>query len=244
MVRRKEPLTRRTCRICNKIFSTKRSCKIHVDAVHLKLKAHNCDHCGETFSQKASLMRHMKSQHQDTEIKLEALQKLIEQGLLTIPHTTGKTLLCNEVKRGNFFPLVKKFYLFTIKKKLFILVKSFSFQQIFLITFYRWSQYENSKLSGTNAQANQKCKGNKKLATHPICHHQPAKSTELLPRRFKSWRNKNKVVCLRTNARFISPTLFGHVIRPKTAFWEKSKLAPRYLLPPESNIPENKRAVC
>ena len=52
------------CDSCNKLFSTKKYVKMHVNAVHKGLRMYNCEPCGKSFSQAGDLKRHIHTIHE------------------------------------------------------------------------------------------------------------------------------------------------------------------------------------
>ena len=52
------------CNDCGASFVAKGNLKIHINAVHLKLKPHECDHCKKLFAQKPHMNAHIKEFHQ------------------------------------------------------------------------------------------------------------------------------------------------------------------------------------
>ena len=56
-------MKRHACPICEKMFLRPQHVQAHVDAVHLKLKMHQCPHCAYASSTSANLTRHVRTRH-------------------------------------------------------------------------------------------------------------------------------------------------------------------------------------
>ena len=54
------------CDECNKILTTKKGLKKHIDTKHKHLKPHTCDECGDKFAEAGNLNRHMHLIHYGT----------------------------------------------------------------------------------------------------------------------------------------------------------------------------------
>ena len=72
---------------CKKECHSPSALKIHVDTVHLKLKPHKCEECGEAFGQKGNLTIHMNTIHNHLKLKPhkceECGQSFSQKGNLT-----------------------------------------------------------------------------------------------------------------------------------------------------------------
>ena len=67
------------CNYCGASFVAKGNMKIHINAVHLKLKPHECDHCKKSFAQKPQMTAHIKEVHQKIRHKCQECDKLFSR---------------------------------------------------------------------------------------------------------------------------------------------------------------------
>jgi C2H2-type zinc finger len=59
------------CPICKKHYSCRAALKIHIKAVHEKIKRFSCGHCGHAFHQKGNMKSHIKKKHEKIKGKQE-----------------------------------------------------------------------------------------------------------------------------------------------------------------------------
>jgi uncharacterized Zn-finger protein len=51
------------CDVCNSIFKTERTLKVHIQSIHESKRPFKCNTCGSSFSQKGNLKGHIASVH-------------------------------------------------------------------------------------------------------------------------------------------------------------------------------------